>query len=100
MAKFKLYAVRRGHKTGIFRNWYGIDGAEEAVEDFIKPEFKGFHDEVTAKAWLAGGNSVEKDYDALVDRLLAGDKSALREATEKAALLSGGNLPRRRLRRS
>lgn len=88
MAKFKFYAVRRGHTTGIFRNWYGLGGAEEAIEDFVKPEFNGFNDENSARQWLINDGKLERDYDALVDRLVGGDKGALREAEKKARLMS------------
>ena len=33
----KVYAVKKGHKTGIFDNW---TDCQEATKGFSKPEFK------------------------------------------------------------
>ena len=48
MAK-KVYAVRKGLKTGIFNSW---DECKIAVTGFSGAEYKGFNDEEEATRWL------------------------------------------------
>lgn len=45
----KVYAVKKGHKTGIFDNWADC---QEATKGFPKPEFKGFKTREEAEAYL------------------------------------------------
>ncbi len=42
VAPKKYYAVRKGHKTGLFSQWFGKDGAQIQVKGFPGAEFKGF----------------------------------------------------------
>ena len=42
MAKKKYYAIVRGRRPGIYRQWYGGDGAHAQVEGFPGARFKGF----------------------------------------------------------
>lgn len=49
MAAKKIYAVRKGHKTGLFESW---EACKAAVEGFSKPEYKGFGERTEALAYL------------------------------------------------
>ncbi|EGS20327.1 uncharacterized protein CTHT_0021530 [Thermochaetoides thermophila DSM 1495] len=49
----KVYAVRRGKRTGIFNTW---DEAKAQVEGFSNAEFKSFRSEAEAQAWLEEKN--------------------------------------------
>ena len=49
MAKKKIYAVRKGNKTGLFYSW---DECKRAVHGYSGAEFKGFFTEEEAEAFL------------------------------------------------
>lgn len=51
MAKFRVYAVKKGRKTGIFYTWAEC---EAQTKGFSGPVFKGFMSEEEANAWLSG----------------------------------------------
>ena len=51
MAKKKIYAVKKGKKTGIFYNW---DDCKASVDGYPGAEFKGFFTEEEAKEYLSG----------------------------------------------
>lgn len=53
MAKKKVYAVRKGKKTGIFKTW---DACKSSVEGYPGAEYKSFLTEEAAKEYLFGGN--------------------------------------------
>ena len=56
MAKSKkIYAVKKGKKTGIFTSW---EECKEAVEGFSGCEYKGFNSEEEAKAYIDGEDIV------------------------------------------
>ena len=78
--KFEYYAVRKGRKPNIYRNWYGIGEAFEQVDGFPKAEYKGFYSRSDAEAYMRGSNAVLKRYEKLVDKLVAGDDSVKEEA--------------------
>ena len=78
--KFSHYAVKRGHRTGIFTSWGEV---LDATEDFDRPIYRGFNSAVAANAWLAersDAEKVQKEYDRLIDRAVEGDRMALRQA--------------------
>ena len=52
MAQKKYYAVRKGHKTGLFTHWFGKDGAQIQVKGFPGAEFKGFATRRQAEHYL------------------------------------------------
>lgn len=52
MAKFRVYAVLKGRKTGVFHTWAEC---EAQTKGFSGPVFKGFMSEEEANKWLAGG---------------------------------------------
>ena len=56
MAKKKIYAVRKGHKTGLFYTW---DECKKAVHGYSGAEYKGFLTKEEAEAFLniTGKNS-------------------------------------------
>ena len=60
----KVYAVKKGHKTGIFDNW---TDCQEATKGFSKPEFKCFKTKKEAEAYLEDRNiwieKISKDND-------------------------------------
>ena len=53
MAKNKFYAVKSGHKIGIFTSWAEC---EVAIKGYSSPDFKGFSTEEEAQAYLDGEN--------------------------------------------
>jgi len=48
----KYYAVAAGRKPGIYKQWYGEDGAEAQVRGYPKAVFKGFASLGEAEAFL------------------------------------------------
>ena len=52
MAKKKYYAVRRGHKTGIYTEWFGPEGAQVQILGFPGAQYRGFPTVEEAKAFL------------------------------------------------
>ncbi|MFT4449088.1 viroplasmin family protein [Bacillus subtilis] len=71
MAK-KVYAVRRGHETGIFSTW---EECKKAVDGFSKAEYKGFPSMEEAKAYLdQEGNKEEKPSKSLTTKETELDK--------------------------
>ena len=53
MAKFCVYAVARGRKTGVFHTW---PECQAQVKGYKNPVFKGFMTEEEAREWLLSGN--------------------------------------------
>ena len=49
MAKKKIYAVRKGHKTGLFATWAEC---QKAVNGYSGAEFRGFTEKEEALAFL------------------------------------------------
>ena len=49
MAKKKIYAVRKGHKTGLFDSWAEC---QKATAGYSGAEFRGFTDREEALAFL------------------------------------------------
>ena len=58
-AILKIYAVKKGHKTGIFDNWAEC---QAATKGFSGPEFKSFTTREEAEAYL-------EDRDVWVDQV-------------------------------
>lgn len=56
MAKKKIYAVRKGKTTGLFRSWAECS---KAVQGYSGAEFRGFFTEEEARNYLDGNNSEE-----------------------------------------
>jgi len=52
VAKKKYYAVRRGHKTGIYTEWFGPEGAQVQIKGFPGAQYRGFPTMEEAKAFL------------------------------------------------
>lgn len=52
MAKKKFYAVRRGHKTGIYTEWFGPGGAQLQIKGYPGAVYRGFQTLIEAKAFL------------------------------------------------
>ena len=52
MAKKKFYAVRRGHKTGIYTEWFGPAGAQIQIKGFPGAIYRGFASHLEAKSFL------------------------------------------------
>ncbi len=53
MAKKKYYAVARGHKPGIYKEWYGENGAESQINGFAGALYKGFSSLKEAEVWFS-----------------------------------------------
>ena len=49
MAKKKIYAVRKGHKTGLFNTWAEC---QKATAGYSGAEFRGFTEKEEALAFL------------------------------------------------
>jgi len=54
MGKFKVYAVKKGRKTGVFKTWAEC---EAQTKGFPGPVFKGFMSEEEANAWLSSSTT-------------------------------------------
>jgi len=52
VAKKKFYAVRRGHQTGIYSEWFGPSGAQIQIKGFPGAVYRGFPTHLEAKAFL------------------------------------------------
>lgn len=59
----KFYAVRRGHKTGIFTTW---GDCKSQVDGFSGAEYKSFTTKSDAQTWLGGDTSSIRQTDAEV----------------------------------
>lgn len=66
--KAKVYAVRKGFKTGIFHTWAEC---EAVVKGFSGPEYKSFYTLAEAEAYLAGEQSSLPGFPADEDTLTA-----------------------------
>ena len=62
MAAKKVYAVRKGHKTGIFETW---EECKAAVEGFSGAEYKGFPSRAEAESYCFGVASAQTAADAV-----------------------------------
>ena len=67
MAKKKIYAVRKGHKTGLFDSWAEC---QKATAGYSGAEFRGFTDREEALAFLK--METEKTVSTDKDREAAG----------------------------
>jgi ribonuclease HI len=52
MAKKKHYVVLRGHKPGLYQQWFGKGGAAEQVQGFPNAAYRGYHTLEEAARWL------------------------------------------------
>jgi ribonuclease HI len=52
MGKNKFYAVVKGHRPGIYDEWFGAHGAEAQVRGFAGARYKGFPSRREAEAWF------------------------------------------------
>jgi ribonuclease HI len=50
--KNKYYAVARGHKPGIYDQWFGANGAKANIDGFSNAVFKKFSTLEDARSWL------------------------------------------------
>lgn len=62
MAKKKFYAVRSGHKCGIFLTW---DECKKQVDGFKGAEYKSFSSMDEAKSWLTGEALISNSEDVI-----------------------------------
>lgn len=67
MAAKKVYAVRKGHKTGIFETW---EECKAAVEGFSGPEYRGFTSREEAE-YYCFGHKVSRDKVSDAQQLVA-----------------------------
>lgn len=51
--KKQYYVVVHGRQPGIYRQWFGVEGASEQVEGFPDAIYKGFFAREEAMEWLA-----------------------------------------------
>lgn len=77
MAKKQFYAVVQGRKPGIYRAWFGEDGAEIQINGFPGAIFKGFSTEAEARSWYEE-NLAQRSKG---DRAFSGAKKQLRQTT-------------------
>ncbi len=52
MSKQKHYAVKKGHKPGLYEEWYGAQGAEIQIRGYSGAVYKGFASREEAAAWI------------------------------------------------
>ena len=65
MAKKKIYAVRKGHKTGLFDSWAEC---QKATAGYSGAEFRGFTDREEAQGSCRSGRSAGEYGDRLCRR--------------------------------
>jgi ribonuclease HI len=65
VAKKKFYAVRKGHRTGIFTEWFGPQGAQIQVQGFAGAEYRGFPTHSEAQAFLQENAAVAPEESAI-----------------------------------
>lgn len=70
MAKYKVYAVLNGRKTGLFSSY---EECKEQITGYKKAVFKGFESEAEAKEWLENGGNEKKRMSAKLLRQLAAE---------------------------
>lgn len=68
MAKKKIYAVKNGHRTGIFHTW---EECKKAVDGYSGAEYKGFTDKKSAMEYL-GISSANDDSVLIREQKLSG----------------------------
>jgi viroplasmin and RNaseH domain-containing protein len=91
---FKCYAVAKGRKPGIYDRWYGIDQAFEQIDGYPKPRFKGFNSRPMAEEWLKFNMGMsQQEYDRLVDKYIAGDRTVLSKLVPEAERSLSSKLP-------
>ena len=50
--KKKYYLIIKGHKSGLYKTWFGANGAAEQVQGFNNAIYKGFYTKEEALKWL------------------------------------------------
>ena len=60
MTRKKFYAVRRGHRSGIFTEWFGPHGAQVQVKGFAGAQYRGFATRAEAQSFLEGSSPAAK----------------------------------------
>lgn len=73
MAAKKIYAVRKGRKTGLFSTWAEC---QEQVTGFPGARFKGFTSREEAEAWLQGETGTESSSPAPSPQKAAGKRAS------------------------
>ena len=63
MARKKYYAVRRGHRSGIYTEWFGPQGAQLQIKGFPGAEYRGFATRQEAEAFLSASIQPSPDPD-------------------------------------
>ena len=58
----KIYAVKKGKKSGIFYNW---DEVKELISGFSGAEYKGFKTEKEAETYLFGGETEQLSFETV-----------------------------------
>lgn len=65
MAKKKIYAVKKGKKTGVFKTW---EACKASVDGFSGAQYKSFFSKEEAQAYLAGTtNALQSTIDSAVE---------------------------------
>ena len=70
MAPKKYYAVRKGHKTGLFTQWFGPEGAQSHIKGYPGAEFKGFASREEAEHYLSAQPVEKTDHRQEKDHLI------------------------------
>jgi ribonuclease HI len=60
VAKKKFYAVRKGHKTGIYTEWFGPGGAQIQIKGFPGAVYRGFANHSEAISFLQEAPSLSQ----------------------------------------
>ncbi len=50
--KKKYYLIIKGHKSGLYKTWFGANGAAEQVQGYTDAIYKGFYTKEEALKWL------------------------------------------------
>ncbi len=84
MGKKKFYAVRRGKKPGIYRQWFGPDGAQFQVAGFPGAVYKGFGSRQEAELFMRRQTEVQENKRA------PSDENTINDFTDGGALGNPG----------
>ncbi len=50
--KKQYYLIIKGHKSGLYKTWFGADGAADQVQGYTDAIYKGFYTKEEALKWL------------------------------------------------
>jgi ribonuclease HI len=86
MTKKKVYAVKQGRKPGIYKEWFGPQGAEVQIKGFAGARFKGFPSHEEAETWMqeiSGTNALPREKASRRPKAIADEAPVPHAATSR-----------------